>query len=599
MDIFGNNPDEGVVSTSKPSINNNIVVYDGISGRLIKNSGVDISSFGGSTGSTGPQGIQGITGSTGPIGSTGSTPANVFLKDGSVLATGNFNMNNNELLNVKAIRPFDTNVNIGNSTTLSGGGSGQVIMGDFTTSTGSSNVCIGLQNIARNQGVSIGKETYCGNGGVSVGYRSQTSQNDVIHIGRDNFSNAVSADIIGVNRTNAQANSLLLGNGSYTNIRANNTCDIGTASIPFQSLYLNSNISGPTTTKSVDSIVANSSLIGATGNVCYFIGPSQIRDSNIPISMIGLTGPTGSMGITGAIGSTGIMGATGIQGIQGNTGSTGARGITGSTGSNPYGAIIGPTGAIADNILSYNGNSGYLAKDTLIPSTDIFLRTGTIPMTGNLQLGANSITSTTASTISGGTILSTLSTQSTTTGTGALRTVGGLGVALNANIGGSITSAGITTINNGTDSTSSSTGSLISGGGLAVAKRLSVGSQVTIGVNRATPLSALEVTGTGGINVTDGAASSIVRQLNLAYDISNNRSVITSINQGVAFTDIYFTALNILIGTGSNGSGAGCIALANRGIVPSTVANQGFIFVEGGALKFKGGLGTVTTIAPP
>ena len=37
----------------------------------------------------------------------------------------------------------------------------------------------------------MGKETICGVGGVSVGYRSQTSQTDVIHIGRDNFSNAL------------------------------------------------------------------------------------------------------------------------------------------------------------------------------------------------------------------------------------------------------------------------------------------------------------------------------------------------------------------------------------------------------------------------
>ena len=85
--------------------------------------------------------------------------ADVFLRTGTVAATGNFNINNNELQNVKAIRPFDTNINIGNTTTLSFGGTGQIVLGDFTTSTGSSNVCIGSQNIARNSGVAIGKET--------------------------------------------------------------------------------------------------------------------------------------------------------------------------------------------------------------------------------------------------------------------------------------------------------------------------------------------------------------------------------------------------------------------------------------------------------
>ena len=141
--------------------------------------------------------------------------ADVFLRTGTVAATGNFNMNNKELQDVAAIRPHDTNINIGNSTSLSGVGTGQIVLGDFTTSSGSSNVCIGLQNIARNLGVAFGKETICGVGGVSVGYRSQTSQTDVIQIGRDNFSNALGADIFGVNQTNSQANSLLLGNGSY------------------------------------------------------------------------------------------------------------------------------------------------------------------------------------------------------------------------------------------------------------------------------------------------------------------------------------------------------------------------------------------------
>ena len=121
--------------------------------------------------------------------------ADVFLRTGTVAATGNFNINNNELQNVKAIRPFDTNISIGNTTTLTGAGTGQIVLGDLTTSSGSSNVCIGLQNIARNLGVAIGKETICGVGGVSVGYRSQTSQTDVILIGRDNFSNALGADI--------------------------------------------------------------------------------------------------------------------------------------------------------------------------------------------------------------------------------------------------------------------------------------------------------------------------------------------------------------------------------------------------------------------
>ena len=53
--------------------------------------------------------------------------ADVFLRTGTVAATGNLNINNNELQNVKAIRPFDTNISIGNTTTLTGAGTGQIV----------------------------------------------------------------------------------------------------------------------------------------------------------------------------------------------------------------------------------------------------------------------------------------------------------------------------------------------------------------------------------------------------------------------------------------------------------------------------------------
>ena len=126
------------------------------------------------------------------------TAVSNYLKTPS---TVDLDMNNHYISNFNSLRPINTNVNIGNTTSLSAIGTGQMVIGDFTTSTGSNNVCIGLSNIARNLGIAIGKQTICGVGGVSVGYRSQNSQTDVIHIGRDNFSNAISADIFGVNRT--------------------------------------------------------------------------------------------------------------------------------------------------------------------------------------------------------------------------------------------------------------------------------------------------------------------------------------------------------------------------------------------------------------
>ena len=77
---------------------------------------------------------------------------------------------------------------------------------------------------------------------------------DSVVAGHDNVSNGTSADIFGINRTNSTSNSLLLGNGSYTNIRANSTCDLGTSSIPFQNIFSNSSLIGPVNSRTVDNI---------------------------------------------------------------------------------------------------------------------------------------------------------------------------------------------------------------------------------------------------------------------------------------------------------------------------------------------------------
>ena len=56
---------------------------------------------------------------------------------------------------------------------------------------------------------------------------------------------------------------------------------------------------------------------------------------------------------------------------------------------------------------------------------------------------------------------------------------------------------------------------------------------------------------------------------------------------------------NLALGTSSFGGGAGVIAMANAATVPSSnPAGGGLLYVQGGALKYRGSSGTVTTIAP-
>ena len=97
--------------------------------------------------------------------------------------------------------------------------------------------------------------------------------------------------------------------------------NLGTSSLPFDTINLSGNVSGPIYSRSVDSIVSNPSLVGATGNIPVFIGGSggvKIIDSGLnSLSFIGTTGSTGQQGIQGIKGDTGIQG---IQGLQGPTG---------------------------------------------------------------------------------------------------------------------------------------------------------------------------------------------------------------------------------------------------------------------------------------
>ena len=56
---------------------------------------------------------------------------------------------------------------------------------------------------------------------------------------------------------------------------------------------------------------------------------------------------------------------------------------------------------------------------------------------------------------------------------------------------------------------------------------------------------------------------------------------------------------SLAMNTSDLGGGVGVIGIANAATTPaSTPSGGGVLFVESGALKFKGSSGTVTTIAP-
>ena len=55
--------------------------------------------------------------------------------------------------------------------------------------------------------------------------------------------------------------------------------------------------------------------------------------------------------------------------------------------------------------------------------------------------------------------------------------------------------------------------------------------------------------------------------------------------------------VNLLLGGTTDPGGSNCLYIANRGSVPGTPIAGGVLYVEAGALKYKGSSGTITTLA--
>jgi len=246
--------------------------------------------------------------------------ADLFLRTGGIAMTGDINANTHEIKGLAAIRPNNTNIIIGNTTSLTLGSTGNVLMGDFSTSTGSSCVGIGLQCIVRNLAVVIGKEAVGGVLSTVIGYRSSCgNRTDTIILGHDNFSSGGdSADIIGVNQNNSTPNSLVIGNGIYVNIRASNTnCDLGTIALPFGNIYANGNLVSTGSSKSIDNIVSTAST-GVSGDVVTFSAGKVVQDSGILLSSLATTASLSAYLLKAGGTMSGVlnMGAQEIQNVS-------------------------------------------------------------------------------------------------------------------------------------------------------------------------------------------------------------------------------------------------------------------------------------------
>jgi len=138
-------------------------------------------------------------------------------------------------------------------------------------------------------------------------------------------------------------------------------------------------------------------------------GPQGVTGPQGPQGVTGNTGAQGPQGPTGNTGAQGPQGVTGPQGPTGNTGAQGPQGPTGNTGAQGPQGVTGPQGP--------TGNTG--AQGPQGPSrTDQDLYTTSSVTFASISVSNNTVSSSTA--------------------TGALQVIGGVGIGGSLYVGGSI-----------------------------------------------------------------------------------------------------------------------------------------------------------------
>lgn len=321
----------GDVNGPASAVDSNLASYDGITGKLIKDSAI--------------------------------ASSNVFLADGSVPMTGDINVDSNEIKGTYRYLFDETNVLLGDvksgsnrSAIVIGNGSGNI------TAAGVSNIFIGLNiaptltsgnsNVGLGSGslnvLTSGSDNLClgsaAGSGITSGGRNTligpsagigiTSSSSNICIGYNSNVGGIGvidSVAIGENAIANNTGEVVFGSGQFIRIRAgtSSSCDLGSISESFKHIY-----------------GAVTALKSATTSVDVSASPA----------------PT-------------------VGQVLKATSSTTATWQTDALG----GDVVGPASAVDSNLASYNTTTGKLIKDSAIPQADVFLRTGAVAMTGSIR----------------------------------------------------------------------------------------------------------------------------------------------------------------------------------------------------------------------
>ena len=212
-----------------------------------------------------------------------------------------------------------------------------------------------------------------------------------------------------------------------------------------------------------------------------------------------ISGATNSRPADNIVSNTGTGVSGNIASLSGTTGKV----ITDS-GVVATSVVIGPTSVVSGNLAVFSSTTGKLLADGGA-ALNAYLPLAGGTMSGPIAMGSNAVTGTGAN--SAGSYSASLATASTTPGTGAIVSAGGLGVAGAGNFGGSITAVGATltgplamgsnavtgtgansagsySASLATASTTTGTGAIVSAGGLGVAGAMNIGGNIVSGTNQ-------------------------------------------------------------------------------------------------------------------
>ena len=305
----------------------------------------------------------------------------------------------------------------------------------------------------------------------------------------------------------------------------------------------------------------------------------------------GTTGPTGAQGIQGMTGATGNTGATGAQGIQGATGATGPQPSLSSNNPVALGTAAPGSGTTAsrdDHVHPTTGLAVLAAANTFTTSPQringaassvglIVRANATTP--GNLQEWQDSAGSVLSFISSSGNIRTTIAAVFGSTSYGAMVNVTPLSTTT---VGAVIRGAASQTANlqEWQDSSGGILSSISSLGRLYTSQRLSILDTNFTGLFTVFGASATTVQA-----IIRGAAA---QTADLQQWQNSTPTTLVRINSGGS----------IGLNTNDFGGGVNVMAIGNAGTVPNAnPTGGGVLYVEAGALKYRGSSGTITTIA--